>query len=100
LLHHHVEEARREAGEAFLKRWYFWATHSRLEPIIQAAKTIKRHWEGVLNWFDSLITMGLLEGFNSLIQAAKARARGYRTNRNLITMAYLIAGQLKFNLPT
>ncbi len=90
----------RKTGEAFLKRWYFWATHSRLEPIIQAAKTIKRHWEGVLNWFDSLITMGLLEGFNSLIQAAKARARGYRTNRNLITMAYLIAGQLKFNLPT
>ncbi|MCJ7567037.1 MAG: hypothetical protein MUO58_05820, partial [Anaerolineales bacterium] len=25
---------------------------------------------------------------------------GDRTNRNLITMAYLIAGQLKFNLPT
>lgn len=94
------KQPNREAGETFLKRWYFWATHSRLEPIIQAAKTIKRHWEGVLNWFDSLITMGLLEGFNSLIQAAKARARGYRTDRNLITMAYLIAGQLKFNLPT
>jgi len=75
-------------------------TPGRWEPIIQAAKTIKRHWEGVLNWFDSMITIGLLEGFNSLIQAAKARARGYRTNRNLITMAYLIAGQLKFNLPT
>ncbi len=90
----------REAGEAFLKRWYFWATHSRLEPIIQAAKIIRKHWEGVLNWFDSQITIGILEGFNSLIQAAKARARGYRTNRNLITMAYLIAGKLDFGLPT
>ncbi|MFO8035098.1 MAG: transposase, partial [Anaerolineales bacterium] len=57
-------------------------------------------WEGVLNWFDSLITIGILEGFNSLIQAAKARARGYRTNRNLITMAYLVAGKLDFGLPT
>jgi transposase len=94
------EQPSREAGEAFLKRWYFWATNSRLEPIIQAAKTIKRHREGVLNWFDSLITIGLLEGFNSLIQAAKARARGYRTNRNLITMAFLIAGKLKYNLLT
>lgn len=47
-----------------------------------------------------MITIGLLEGFDSLIQAAKTRARGYRTDRNLITMAYLIAGQLKFNLPT
>lgn len=90
----------RKAGEAFLKRWYFWATHSRLDPMIKAAKIIKKHWEGVLNWFDSLLTIGLLEGFNSLIQAAKARARGYRTNRNLITMAYLVAGKLDFGLPT
>ena len=94
------EQPNREVGEAFLKRWHFWAMHSRLEPIIRAAKTIKRRWEGVLNWFDSMITIGLLEGFNSLIQTAKARARGYQTNRNLITTAHLIAGQLKFNLPT
>ena len=68
--------------------------------MIKAAKIIKKHWDGVLNWFDSLMTIGLLEGFNSLIQAAKARARGYRTNRNLITMAYLVAGKLDFGLPT
>ncbi|MFH2123468.1 MAG: transposase [Pseudomonadota bacterium] len=40
------------------------------------------------------------EGINSLIQAAKARARGYRTTRNLIAMIYLIGGNLKFGLPT
>jgi transposase len=94
------EQPNRAAGEDFLKRWYFWATHSRLQPVIEAARTIKRHWEGVLNWFDSRLTTGLLEGFNSLIQAAKARARGYRTNRNLITMAYLIGGKLNYALPT
>jgi len=94
------KQADRGTGEAFLKRWYFWATHSRLEPVIKAAKTIKAHWEGVLNWFNSGISIGILEGFNSLIQAAKARARGYRTNRNLITMSYLIAGKLNFELPT
>jgi transposase len=69
----------REDGEAFLKRWYFLVTHSRLDPIIQAAKTIKRHWEGILNWFESRITIGILEGFNSLIQAAKTRARRSRS---------------------
>ena len=36
---------------------------------------------------------GFLEGINSLIQAAKAKACGYRTARNIITMAYLIAGK-------
>lgn len=34
------------------------------------------------------------EGINSLIQAAKARARGYRTKRNLIIIGYLINGKL------
>jgi transposase len=41
----------------------------------------------------------VLEGINSLIQAAKAKARGYRNVENLMTMAYLIAGQLRFNVP-
>lgn len=83
-----------ELAEAYLKKWYFWATHSRLQPIIKTARTIKRHWAGVLRWFKSRITNGVLEGINSLIQAAKAKARGYRSTRNLITMVYLITGKL------
>jgi transposase len=88
-----------EAAEAFLKKWYFWATHSRLEPMIEAAKTIKRHWDGILRWFDSNIANGILEGINSLVQAAKAKARGYRSTRNLKAIVYLIAGKLDFRLP-
>jgi len=34
-----------------------------------------------------------------LVQAAKAKARGYRTTRNLIAMVYLIAGKLDMQLP-
>lgn len=92
--------ADRELGEVHLQRWYYWATHSRLAPMIKAAKTIKRHWDGVLGWFDSYLTNALLEGMNSLIQAAKSRARGYRSSRNFIVMAYLIGAKLKFKLPT
>lgn len=89
-----------QEAEAFLKKWYFWATHSRLEPIREAAYTMKRHWDGILRWFTSKINNGILEGINSLIQAAKAKARGYRTVKNLITMIYLIGGKLEFRLPT
>jgi transposase len=89
-----------EYAERFLNKWYFWATHSRLEPIKEAAYTIKRHWAGILRWFKSKINNGILEAINSLVQAAKARARGYRTTKNLITMIYLIAGKFNFNLPT
>ena len=88
-----------EAAADHLKRWYFWATHSRLQPIIDAAHTVKRHWDGVLRWFHSNIANGLIEGINSLVQAAKAKARGYRSKRNLIAMVYLIAGKLDLRLP-
>lgn len=87
-------------GEAFLKRWYFRATHSRLKPMIQAARTVKRHWDGILRWSTSQISNGVLEAINSLVQAARARARGYRGTRNFITMVYLIAGKLQLELPT
>lgn len=87
-----------EAAEPFLTRWYFWATHSRLDPMIEMAKMLRRHWAGVLRWFQSGVSNGVLEGINSLLQAAKAKARGYRSIRNLITMAYLLAGKLNFKL--
>jgi hypothetical protein len=32
------EQPDRQAGEEFLKRWCFWATHNRLNSIIKAAK--------------------------------------------------------------
>ena len=86
-------------AEPFLKKWYYWATHSRIEPMKKVAYTIKEHWNGILNWFKSNVTNGILEGINSMIQAAKARARGYRTNEYLITMIYLITGKLKLDLP-
>ena len=50
--------------------------------------------------FTSKVSNGILEGMNSLIQAAKSRARGYRTTTNLIAITYLIGAKLDFALPT
>jgi len=88
-----------QAGASYLKKWYFWATHSRIEPVIDAARTVKRHWDGILRWFESKIANGLIEGINSLVQAAKAKARGYRSTRNLKAIIYLLAGKLDLRLP-
>jgi len=93
------QQPSRQDAEAFLKTWYFWATHSRLQPMIDAARTVKRHWDGILRWHDSKIANGLIEGINSLVQAAKAKARGYRSIRNLKAMVYLVAGKLDLRLP-
>jgi transposase len=84
----------RASAEPLLQRWYQWARRCRLAPIKRVAKTLKDHWEGILNAFDSRLTNGRVEAINALIQAAKAKARGYATTRHLITIAYLVAGKL------
>jgi transposase len=84
--------------ETLLKKWYFWATHSRIPKIIKAAKTIKMHWDGIVNWAESRITNGILEGFNSIFQAAKAKARGYKRTETIKTIFYILTGKLDFSL--
>lgn len=81
-------------AEAYLDRWYRGAIRSRLTPIKDFAYTVGEHWEGVLRWHTTRISNGVLEGINSLVQAAKRRARGYRTTTNMIAITYLIAGKL------
>jgi transposase len=84
--------------EIKLKKWYYWATHSKLAPMIKVAKTIKKHWNGVLRWWSSKINNGILEGLNSIIQAAKAKARGYKLVENFKIIAYLLAGDIDLSL--
>ena len=94
------KERSRDWAGLFLDKWYSWARRSRLEPMKQVAATIDRHREGILAWFDSGIANGLIEGINSLVQAAKAKARGYRNRKTLKAVTYLIAGKLDLRLPT
>lgn len=83
-----------------LKKWLQWAQRSQLHPIKELAKTIKQHWAGILRAFDaSHLHTGYVEAVNSLLQAAKAKARGYGTTDHFIAMAFLIAGKLS-HLPS
>ncbi len=83
-----------DTAQEFLRRWIVEVDASGLAPVQKFARMLEDHWEGVIAWHHSRINNGLLEGLNSLIQAAKRRARGYRSNRNFIAMIYLIVGKL------
>jgi len=53
--------------------------------------------------YDSKISNNILEELNSLVQAAKAKARSDRTFKNLKTIIYMPTGKLdysKVGLPT
>ena len=83
-----------DAAEEYLRRWIDEVRQTELGPLHKFCDTLEAHWEGVLRWHHSQVSNGLLEGLNSLIQAAKRRARGYRSSRNYKTMIYLVAGKL------
>jgi len=91
----------RDAAAVHLDAWYKWVIQSDIgAPMKKLANTIKSHASGILNFFPERLTSGLMEGINSLVQAAKAKARGYRNTEYFKTIIYLVAGKLQFNLPT
>ena len=86
----------RYAGNArkFFNRWYGWATRSRLKPIIDVAKMLKRHFDNILTYFRHRITNAMSEGFNSRIQSIKSQARGFRAFKNYRTRILFYCGKL------
>jgi transposase len=81
-------------AEKFSTAWYFWATHSKLAPIIEAAKTLKRHLANLLTYFKHRITNATSEGINSKIQMIKLMACGYRNRDHYKAAIYFPCGGL------
>ncbi len=88
-----------EEASGYLAYWCDQVVESAIEPFMKAAKTIKAHWTGIVNYIGSRINNGILEGINSKVQLAKKRARGFRNSDNFINMIYFVAGKLKFDYP-
>ena len=60
-------------SKMYFEEWYSWAIRSQLDPMIKLAQSLKRHKDGILKWFETKMTNGLLEGINSLVQASKRK---------------------------
>jgi transposase len=83
-----------EGARMFFKKWYFSATHSRLQPVIDVAKMFKRHFENIAACFKHRISNAFAEGMNSVIQHIKATARGFRNFENYRTAILFFCGGL------
>lgn len=88
-----------EEATAFLVEWCEEVESENISPFKQFIKTIKTHWRGIINFCESEINNGILEGINNKVQLAKRRARGYRCTKNFINMIYFLCGKLKFDYP-
>ena len=74
--------------------WYRWATHSRLQPMIQKAKMLKDHLANVLTYLTHKITNAASESLNAKIQWVKYTARGFRNFTNFVNAIYFHCGDL------
>jgi len=80
----------------FFRRWYFWAMHSRLEPMKKAATTIKCHFENVVTYVNHRVTNAVVEGINSKIEKVKRLACGFRNREHYRTAIYFHCGGLDY----
>lgn len=88
-----------ETAQARLEQLYRWMRRSRLEPMKRVAKTIRGYSAEILCFFRSRLTNAICEGINSMIQAAKRKARGYHTFEGFSSMIYLVAAKLSLAFP-
>lgn len=79
---------------SFFKRWYFWATHSRLKPIQKAAKTVKNRIGNILTYAKHRITNAMGEAINAKIEKVKRLACGFRNRAHYRTAIYFHCGGL------
>jgi transposase len=88
-----------DEAKGYLQFWCDLVIESAIQPFIKFVNLIKSHWFGIVNYFDSKLNNGILEGINSKIQLAKKRARGFRNINNYINMIMFVSGKLKFDYP-
>ena len=82
----------------YFNKWYYWATHSNIDEIVKLAKTIDKHFSGIMEAIKRKLNNGVVEGMNNKIKTAFKRSYGFKTEKYRNTMIYLVAGKL--DLPT
>jgi len=91
----HLWNYRYEASmRKYFKRWYFWATHCRLQPIRKAAQTVKTHIDNIVTYARHRITNALGEAINGKIEKVKRMACGFRNRSHYRTAIYFHCGGL------
>lgn len=88
----HYRYAKRALG--YFRHWYYWATHSRLGPIVKAAKTLDKYLPNIVTYFKHRISNATAEGLNSKIQMVKEMACGFRNRDHYRIAIYFHCGGL------
>ena len=89
-----VDEAATE-----LKRWLWWASHSRIDAFKKLYLKIKRHRDHILNTIRLGMSNARIEATNNKIKLIVRKAYGFRNIQNMLDMVYLVCSDLRVPLP-
>ena len=82
-----------------LKAWLSWACRSKIDSFVKVAKTIKKHFEGILAYFETGYTTSTSEGFNNKARLATRRAYGFHSAEAFLAMIELTCPGIPIPLP-
>ena len=81
-------------AKLYLDKWFWWATHSRLQPMRDFAWMLRRRQDDLLNYFNAPIDNGTVEGLNNKAKVIIHKAYGFRTAANYIRNLYHCMAEL------
>jgi len=82
-----------------LKKWLAWALRSRLPAFVKVARTIRKHFEGILAYFRTGFTTSKSEGNNTKARLATRQAYGFQGVEALQAMIELRCSDVPIPLP-
>lgn len=74
--------------------WHNWAARSRLQPMIEVGRMLKRRFANIVTYLRHRITNAASESLNAKIQWVKYTARGFRNKQNFVKAIYFHCGGL------
>jgi transposase len=80
-----------------LREWLAWASRSRLQPFVKAARTIRKHFDGILAYIKGRMTNGFVEGINNRMRMVARRAFGFHSAGALIALLFLCCGGIQLD---
>lgn len=88
-----------QAARERFEHWCQEVEASGLKPMIKVARAFKVRSKQILNWFEHLVSTGIVEALNGQIMAIKRKARGHRNFDNLRTAILFFLGKLDLTMP-
>jgi transposase len=80
------------AARAYLRRWLGRASRSRITVMVNLARTIRAHFEGIVSAVELGLSNSRLEGFNSKLALINHRGYGFHSPEALMATIYLTSG--------